>query len=126
MGSDGVSRLIPFLRARPTLWDAMKKHLPEEFRHGNKEELLLNPLFSFVVSARWRLRSKQKEARRTTSSTPRIGLRRLAVGIPPIHIQQGDGNANANGNMAPHVQEAVAAAVEHIQRELDQVERQIA
>ena len=102
----------------------MKKHLPEEFRHGNNEELLQNPLFSFVVSARWRLRSKQKEARRTTSSTARIGVRRLAAGIPPMQIQQPDGIPN--GNMAPHVQEAVAAAVEHIQRELDQVERQIA
>jgi hypothetical protein len=96
------------------LWDVTKKHLPEEFRSSNKEELLKNPLFSFVVSARWRLRSKKKDARRTV--TPRVAGRRLHGAMAPFHMQEQENIAN--------VQEAVAAAVEHIQREFDNVEQQ--
>jgi hypothetical protein len=114
LGSGGVSRLVPFLRVRETLWDVTKKHLPEEFRNSNKEELLKNPLFSFVVSARWRLRSKKKDARRTV--TPRAAGRRLHGAMAPFHMQEQENIAN--------VQEAVAAAVEHIQREFDNVEQQ--
>lgn len=115
LGSGGVARLVPFLRVRETLWDAIKKHLPEEFRNSNKEELLKNPLFSFVVSSRWRLRAKKKEhARRNV--TPRVSGRRLHGAMAPFHMQEQENIAN--------VQEAVAAAVEHIQREFENVEQQ--
>ena len=123
LGSGGVSRLVPFLRVRSTLWDVTKKHLPEEFRNGNKEDLLNNPLFAFVVSARWRLRSKKKEGRRSTATTSRIAGRRASGGIAPIdireiHLRERESMVN--------VQEAVAAAVEHIQREFDHVEQRMA